>query len=107
MTNDQVPQSYLPAKPDSTMAIASLVLSLLGWTVLPGIGAIAGVITGHMAKKEIRESMGSLGGEGMATAGLILGYTNIVLGLCVICMISIFLLFGLGLLSSFSSSTVY
>ena len=76
-------QPYPPAKPNSTMAIASLVLSILGWTVIPGIGAIAGVITGHMAKKEISNSMGALGGEGMANAGLIIGYANLAIGLCV------------------------
>lgn len=92
MTNYQTPQPpYPPTKPNSSMAIASLVLSILGWTVLPGIGAIAGVITGHMAKKELRESMGTLGGEGMANAGLIIGYTNLALGLCT-CLIFVALI---------------
>jgi len=96
MTNYQTPQPPYPtAKPNSTMAIASLVLSILGWTVLPGIGAIAGVITGHMAKKEINESMGALGGEGMANAGLVVGYINLALGLCT-CLIFM-ALFAMGI----------
>jgi Mn2+/Fe2+ NRAMP family transporter len=80
--SEQPNQSYYPAKPNSSLAIASLVLGILGWTVIPTIGAIAAIITGHMAKKEIRESVEDLGGDGMATAGLILGYANIVVALC-------------------------
>jgi len=80
--SEQPNRSYYPAKPNSSMAIASLVLGILGWTVLPTIGAIIAIITGHMAKKEIRESVEDLGGDGMATAGLILGYANIVVTLC-------------------------
>ncbi len=57
--------------------MASLVLGILGWTLIPTIGSIAAIITGHMAKNEIKESMEDLGGDGMATAGLILGYANI------------------------------
>ena len=75
-------RSYYPAKPNSNMAIASLVLGILGWSMLPTIGAIAAIITGHMAKKEIRESVEDLGGDGMATAGLIMGYANVIIALC-------------------------
>ena len=72
-----------PAKPNSNMAVASLVLGILGWTVAPGLASIAAVITGHLAKNEIRESNGELSGDGMATAGLIMGYASIVIVLCV------------------------
>ena len=57
----------------STMAIVSLISGILGWTLLPFLGSIVAVITGHKAKKEIRNSMGQLGGDGMATIGLVLG----------------------------------
>ena len=80
--SEPINRSYYPEKPNSNMAIASLVLGILGWTLLPTLGAIAAIITGHMAKKEIRESVEDLGGDGMATAGLILGYANIVITLC-------------------------
>jgi len=71
------------AKPNSNLALASLILGILGWTVIPTIGAIAAIITGHMAKNEIKSSLGALGGDGMATAGLILGYANIAIGVCI------------------------
>jgi hypothetical protein len=69
-----IPPMY---KRDSSLAVASLVCGLAAWCVFPVLGAIAAVITGHLAKKEIRESAGSLSGDGMAIAGLILGYTQI------------------------------
>lgn len=61
---------------DSSLAIASLVTGILGWTLVPVFGAIAAIITGHLAKKEINESQGNLTGSSMATAGLILGYIS-------------------------------
>ena len=68
---------YEPVKKDSSLAIVSLVTGILGWTILPFIASIVAVITGHLAKKEIRESGGLLEGDGMALAGLILGYVMI------------------------------
>ncbi len=68
--------------PTSSLSLTSLIMGIIGWVLLPVVGSIIAVITGHMAKKEIRESRGLLGGDGMASAGLILGYSNIVIGLC-------------------------
>jgi hypothetical protein len=65
------------------MALVSLILGILGWTILPTIGSIGAIVTGHMAKSEIKNSMGSLGGDGMATAGLVLGYANIAIAVCI------------------------
>lgn len=61
---------------DSSLAITSLITGILGWTIPPLLGSVAAIITGYLAKKEIRESRGTLSGEGMATAGLILGYVQ-------------------------------
>ncbi len=73
----------------SGLAIASLVCGITAWTILPiFLTAIAAVITGHMAKKEIRAGGGSISGNGMATAGLILGYVNIALVVVAVCAIS-------------------
>ena len=81
--SEQPNRSYYPDKPNSNMAIASLVLGILGWTILPGLASIAAIIVGHMAKKEIKGSMDQLGGDGMATAGLVMGYASVAIGLCV------------------------
>ena len=77
------PYQTPPVRPNSNMAVASLVLGILGWTLAPGLASIAAIITGHMAKNEIKGSMGQLGGDGMATAGLIMGYASVAIGLCI------------------------
>jgi hypothetical protein len=76
------------------MAVISLISGIISWFLLPVIGGIIAVITGHMAKKEIRESMGRLTGDGLATAGLILGYLN--LGVTVLSVCAIAALIALG-----------
>ena len=63
----------------SSLAIASLVSGILGWTLLPFIGTIVAIITGHMARSEIRASQGQLDGDGLAIAGLVLGWVSALL----------------------------
>jgi hypothetical protein len=58
----------------SGFAIASLVLSLV-W--LGGLGSILAVVFGSKAKQDIRRSSGDLSGDGMATAGIVLGILGI------------------------------
>jgi hypothetical protein len=81
------------------MAIISLIGGITGFTVLPGIGSLAGIIFGHIAKSEIKKSNGTIGGNGMATAGLIMGYVTLGLGLCALCVFVLLpiLLAALGL----------
>jgi len=72
------------------MAIASLIASILGVTFVPTLGSIVGVILGYVARNQIRESGGAVGGEGLAKAGLIIGWVGI--GLAVIgCLIAVVL----------------
>jgi hypothetical protein len=85
-----------PVVPNSNLALASLILGILGWTIIPFLGSIGAVVTGHMAKSEIKKSLGALGGSGMATAGLVLGYASIVIGLCFVCF---FIILSMGLFS--------
>jgi hypothetical protein len=63
------------------MAIISLIAGVLAWVALPLIGALVAVICGHLARKEISESGGRLTGQGLALAGLILGYVQLALAL--------------------------
>ena len=76
----------------STLAIVSLIAGILGWTVVPFFGSIAAVICGHMARKEIRLAPDRLEGDGLAVAGLVLGYLSIAMALLIV--VGIFLLFG-------------
>ncbi|MEW5831043.1 MAG: DUF4190 domain-containing protein [Chloroflexota bacterium] len=100
--SDYQSQQPAPAQPNSTMAIISLVSGILGWTFVPLLGSIAAIITGHMAKKEIKESMGNLGGDGMATIGLVLGYVSAALFVCG-CLFFVIAM-GLGLMPVFWSN---
>jgi hypothetical protein len=65
--------------PSSTLAIISLIAGIAAWVVFPFISAIVAIACGHMARREIRESGGQLTGDGMAIAGLVLGYIQIAL----------------------------
>ena len=84
------------AKETSVMAIVSLVSGILGWTLLPWLGSIVAVITGHMARKEIRSNLDTKEGDGLALAGLIMGWSMIILS--IVTLIIIILFFG-GLLA--------
>jgi Domain of unknown function (DUF4190) len=66
-----------PATPAQTSgkATASLVCGLLFFIPLAFVAAI---VFGHLALSEIRKSAGRLKGEGLAIAGLVLGYAWIV-----------------------------
>jgi Domain of unknown function (DUF4190)/Protein of unknown function (DUF2510) len=68
------PPWYPPPARTSGFAVASLVLSLV-W--LGGLGSVLAIIFGTQAKKEIRRSPGSVTGDGMATAGIVLGILGI------------------------------
>jgi len=71
------PQIARPmAQTTNGSAIASLVLSILG---LFGIGSLLGVIFGFKARREIRASGGYQGGDGLALAGIIIGFVTLAL----------------------------
>jgi general secretion pathway protein G len=79
---NQVPQT-------STMAVISLVTALL---CIP----LVSIILGHLARSEVRKSNGTIAGAGIALAGLIIGYLQVVAW--VLFLIS--LIGGLGLVAS-------
>lgn len=72
----------------SSLAIVSVVSGVACWFVLPLVGAIIAVIAGHMAKNEIRDSAGRLGGVELANAGLVLGYIHLALTVITACMVT-------------------
>ena len=100
-------QNYYPSGqslPNSTNAVISLVTDILGLTFIPIIGSIIALVTGYMAKKEIAASPDTIGGEGMATTGIILGWVGVAF-LCLFgCIFGAIFLFIL-LLIPLSTST--
>lgn len=83
-------------RPTSTTAVVSLISGLLGWTLLPLLGSVVAIITGHIARSEIRRNPESLQGDGLAVAGLILGYAGIAIG--VVIFVGLLMLGGLAAL---------
>ncbi|MGO8826734.1 MAG: DUF4190 domain-containing protein [Acidimicrobiales bacterium] len=63
------------------LAIASLVCSCAG-IFLIGLPAVLGIIFGFVARSQIRQSQGAQGGDGLAMAGIIVGFA--VVGLLVV-----------------------
>ena len=84
---------YPPVAAPSTngMAVASLVLGIL-W--IYWIGSVLALIFGYIARQQIAQAQGMQQGQGMATAGIVLGWIGV--GFLVLFI----LLFILGLASS-------
>lgn len=95
-----------PGAKTNTMALISLIAGILGLTIFPFLGSIAAVITGSMARKEITASAGAETGDGMAMAGLVMGWIGIglgIIGICIVCLT--FVLLPLGIMQSINLSS--
>lgn len=75
----------------SSLAVVSLVSGILGWTLIPFLGTVVAIVTGHLARKEIRNSNGHLDGDGLAVAGLVLGWLAAVLWVVGLLVVFLFL----------------
>ncbi|WP_317790024.1 DUF4190 domain-containing protein [Actinoplanes sichuanensis] len=83
---------YGPPQSTNALAIASLVCSIAG--VLTCISAPVGIVLGHIAKKQIRQT--HEGGEGLATAGLWVGYILTIIGLIVGALYAALIIFAIA-----------
>jgi len=83
----------------STTANISLIAGILGLTILPFLGSVIAILTGSFATKEIEESGGSLGGEGLAQAGKILGWIGVGLTVLSVCLAGVFVAFSICLVT--------
>jgi hypothetical protein len=91
--------SYRPGNTTSSLAVVSLIFGILAWCVLPFIGAIVAIICGHLARGEIRRSPpdNRTEGDGLAIAGLVLGYVQLVLCVLGLFLVIAALIFGFAL----------
>jgi hypothetical protein len=88
--------------PSSTLAIVSLIAGILGFGPLPIIGSLVAIFTGYSARKDTRAIPPRASGDGMATAGIVMGWIQFVLmGVGICCFVAYFL-FVVGSISSIS-----
>ncbi len=73
---------YPPAPPTNGLAIAAMVVSIVSIMSCPCPVGIVGALMGHSARRQIRERGES--GEGLATAGIIMGWISTGLSVLVI-----------------------
>lgn len=71
--SEPVPSLAMPS-PTSGKAIASLICGVF-FFLLPT--SIAAVVLGHLSLSDIKKSAGRIQGQGLATAGLVLGYLGL------------------------------
>lgn len=100
--------AYPPARQHNGMAIASLVVSCLGVLGLCGyglggfLGAI-GAVLGHVARRQIRDSGDN--GDGLALAGIIVGWVTTALFVIAVVLIGIFVWYVINNPEQFESTT--
>ncbi len=76
---------YTGAPKNNGLAIAAMVCSFFFW--IYGLGAILGIVFGFIARSQIKKSNGTQRGEGMALAGIIIGFAGIVIGIILIIVV--------------------
>lgn len=75
----------LAAPQTSGMAVAALVMGIGGLTLIPLVGSILALIFGYMARKDIRQRPDEVTGDGLALAGIVMGWISI--GLSVLAIV--------------------
>ena len=84
-----------------SLAIVSLIFGILAYVFLPFLGALIAVICGHSARSEIRRAPpGTIDGDGLALAGLILGWIQLAFTAIAV-VFAILVLFGAIAFSGF------
>jgi hypothetical protein len=89
----------VPAKRTSVAAIISLIAGILTWFSVPlmwlvvptPLCAIAAIVAGHMARAEIRRDPLRVEGNGLAIAGLVLGWSLVLVVILAIVVAVLFL----------------
>jgi len=71
--------AYAAPQETSGKATASLICGIIAYIILPFFAAIPAIILGHLALSDIKKRAGHLKGNGLAIAGMVMGYAQIVL----------------------------
>lgn len=86
--------SHAAASSSSSLATLGLVAAILGFTCLPLLGWLGGIVLGHMALGEIRRGGGMIQGRGSAIAALVLSYGGLAFSVLVGGVILLVLIFA-------------
>ena len=86
--------------PTSTLAIVSLVSAILGFSFVPVIGTIVALVTGYMARNETRPIPPRVSGDGLATAGIVMGWIQVALMVIGICCTIAYFVFIVGIFAA-------
>ena len=81
-------------RPTNAKSIAALICGIGSFLVCPGVLGVVAVILGNSARDEISASAGTQEGEGMAKAGVILGWISIALVVVALLVVLIALIIG-------------
>ena len=79
-----------PVRTTNALAVVSLVAGILGWSLLPFLGSVIAIVTGHLARAELRRNPDTQEGDGFALAGLILGYLAVAMAMFTLMVILFF-----------------
>ena len=100
------PPMYPPvAAPTSGKATTSLILGIVSLVACGLVAGIPAIILGRQAKREIQESGGRMGGEGVATAGFVTGLIGTILSVLGIIVVIILLVIGAAFFNDCSTTT--
>ena len=91
--------------PTSTTATVSLIAGILGFTFLPLIASVIAIVTGYAARKETRSVPPRASGDGMATAGIVMGWIQVGLLVVGLCCFAVYMVFVLGIIGTSIHST--
>ena len=86
--------------PTSTLALVSMIAGILGFTFFPVVASIVAIITGNMARKETRAVPPTASGDGMATAGIIMGWIQVGLAVLGVCCVIAYFVFFVGIIGA-------
>jgi hypothetical protein len=82
--------------PTSPLAIVSVIAGVLGFSAVPVVGGIVALITGYLARKDTKASPPTASGDGLAVAGIIMGWIQVGLAVLSICCFAAYFVFILG-----------
>lgn len=94
------PYGYQPPRTNSN-AVAAMIVSIASLFVCPIIGCV-GIYLGSRARREISQTGEQ--GDGMALAGVIVGWIAVGLGVLSVLLVVVWLVFVVGMAASISAT---